>query len=168
MARTTVPRAAQPLDHSRPLPVREREGPRGRPLASQPVPSACDPAPAAAAAAARLLGLPRRQQVELAELLRQLHGLSDDAPLGGVVAALDEAAEWEILAQRVALEAVVGQDAPQVGVAREIYAVHVPRLALKPVGAGEEAGGGGDALLAEATHLRLDAHAAVVLDAQHL
>ena len=59
--------------------------------------------------------------------LRELDGLGDDALLGLVVPALDEAREREVLAHRVALEAVVGQDAAQVGVAVEVDACAVGR-----------------------------------------
>ncbi len=56
--------------------------------------------------------LPRAHEVEGAELLGQLHRLVDHALLRIVVAHLDIAGEREVLAQRVALEAVVGEDAP--------------------------------------------------------
>ena len=51
------------------------------------------------------------------ELLRQLERLRHHALLRRVVPALDEAGQRKVLAQRVTLEAVVGQDAAQVGVA---------------------------------------------------
>ena len=80
---------------------------------------------------------PRRQEIEVAEFLRQLHRLVDDALLLVVVADLDEAGQREVLAQRMAVEAVVGEDAAQVRVAGEEDAVEVVGLALEPVGARE-------------------------------
>src|SRR4051794_38193313 len=61
--------------------------------------------------------LPRGEKVEVAELLCQLDGLVDDPLLLFVVAQLNEAGEREIFSQRMALEAVVRQDAAQVRVA---------------------------------------------------
>src|SRR5690349_22454652 len=78
--------------------------------------------------------LPRALEVEVAEFLGELDGLVDDALLVVVVAHLDVAGEGEVLAQREALEAVVGEDAPEVGMAREQDAVHVVSLPLVPVG----------------------------------
>ena len=83
---------------------------------------------------------PGRQEIEVAEFLRQLDRLVDDALLLVVVAHLDVAGQREILAQRMALEAVVGQQAAQVRMAGEQDAVHVVGLALEPVGAGKHAG----------------------------
>src|SRR6476620_3546648 len=54
--------------------------------------------------------LPGAFEVEGAELLRQLHRLVHHAFLVVVVAHLDVAGEREVLAQWVALEAVVGED----------------------------------------------------------
>ena len=67
----------------------------------------------------------------------QLHRLVDDALLLVVVAQLDIAGEREVLAQREALEAVVGQDAAQVRMTGEEDAVQVEGFALEPVGAGK-------------------------------
>ena len=61
---------------------------------------------------------PRREEIEIPEFLRQAHRLVDDALFLIVPAHLDEAGEREVLAQRMTFEAVVGQDAPQIGVAR--------------------------------------------------
>ena len=80
-----------------------------------------------------LRAFPRRQEVEIAEFLRQLHRLVDHPLLLVVVAHLDEAGQREVLAQRMALEAVVGEDAAQVRVAGEQDAVEVVGLALEPV-----------------------------------
>src|SRR5258706_15921359 len=59
--------------------------------------------------------------------------LVDDALLLRVVAHLDVARDREVLAERVADEAVVGQDAAQVGMAVEYDAEQVEGLALEPV-----------------------------------
>src|SRR5262249_52784208 len=61
------------------------------------------------------------------------HGLVDDALLLRVVAHLDVAGEREVLAERVADEAVVREDAAQVRMAAEQDAEEVERLALEPV-----------------------------------
>ena len=55
------------------------------------------------------------------------------------VAQLDIAGQREILAERVSLKAVVGEDAAQVGVAVENDAKAVPHLALEPTGDGVQA-----------------------------
>ena len=82
---------------------------------------------------------PRRQEIEIAEFLHQLHRLVDDALLLVVVAHLDKAGEREILAQRMTVETVVGQDAAHVRMAGEQHAVQVEGFALEPVGAGKNA-----------------------------
>eukprot|EP01092_Planopodium_desertum_P014856 TRINITY_DN7617_c0_g1_i1.p2 TRINITY_DN7617_c0_g1~~TRINITY_DN7617_c0_g1_i1.p2 ORF type:complete len:329 (-),score=116.84 TRINITY_DN7617_c0_g1_i1:34-1020(-) len=69
---------------------------------------------------------------DLARLDR--HGFIDDALALGVVAHLDVTREREVLAERVPDEAVVGEDAAQVGVAFEDDAVEIEGLALVPVG----------------------------------
>src|SRR5207237_9350733 len=85
--------------------------------------------------------LPRAQEVEAAEFLGELHRLVDDALLNLVPAHLDEAGQREILAQRMALEAVVGEDAAQVGMVGEPHAVEIVGLALEPAGGTEQPGG---------------------------
>ena len=60
--------------------------------------------------------------------------LVDDALLLVGVAQLDIAGQREVLAQRIALEAIIGEDAAQVGVAGEEHAVHVEHFALEPAG----------------------------------
>ena len=77
-----------------------------------------------------------RQEIEIAELLLQLDRLVDHALRLVVVTHLDEAGQREILAQRMALEAVVGEDAAQVRMAGEQDAVEIVGLAFEPVGAG--------------------------------
>src|SRR3954465_261590 len=81
--------------------------------------------------------LPRRQEIEIAEFLGESHLVVDHALLLVVVAHLDEAGQREILAQRMALETVVGEDAPHVGMAGEQHAVEIVGLALEPQRAGE-------------------------------
>src|SRR5688500_4685983 len=60
--------------------------------------------------------------------------LVNHAALRRVVAHLDVADHREILAERVPDEAVVGQQAAQVGMTAEQDAVEIERLALEPVG----------------------------------
>ena len=79
---------------------------------------------------------PRRQEIEVPELLFQFHRLVDDALGLVVVANLDEAGQREVLAQRMAFEAIVGQQPPQVRMAREKYPVEIVGFALEPVGSG--------------------------------
>ncbi len=74
-----------------------------------------------------------------AEFLRQAHLVVNHAFLLVVVAHLDKAGEREILAQRMTLEAVIGEDAAHVGMAGEQHAVKIVGLALKPIGAAEHA-----------------------------
>ena len=62
---------------------------------------------------------PWAHEIEVAEFLDQLHRLIDDALQLVVVAHLDIAGQREILAQRIAGEAVVGEDAAQVGMIGE-------------------------------------------------
>ena len=69
---------------------------------------------------------------------RQLHRLVDDALLLVVVAQLDIAGQRKILAQRMPLEAVIGEDAAQIGMIGEKDAEEIPGLALEPAGGAEE------------------------------
>src|SRR5205823_3881099 len=103
---------------------------------------------------------------EAAEFLLQLHRLVDDALLLLVVAQLDIAGEREVLAHRMAFEAVVGEDAPQIGMAGEIDAVEVPGLALEPAGGAVDAGDRRDEALLVGGEL--DADALVELEAQEI
>src|SRR5690606_25052904 len=77
--------------------------------------------------------LPWREEIEGTELLPEVDGLVDDAFGFVVVTDLDETGEREILAQRMALEAGVGEDATQVRVSGEEHAVKIVDLALVPV-----------------------------------
>ena len=103
---------------------------------------------------------PWREEIELPEFLIEPHGLVDDALLLVVPADLDEARHREILAQRMPLEAVIGEESPQIGMAREEYAEQVIGLTLEPVGARKD--------FCDRRHeialagLRLHAHAVVV------
>lgn len=107
-----------------------------------------------------------RAALKVAERLGELQGLRHDALLLLVVADLGVAGEGEVLAQRVALEAVVGHDAAEVGVAGEEDAVQVIHLALVPVGAVVEAGDAGDGR--GLIGVGLDADAGVVADGEHV
>src|SRR5262249_9074309 len=110
--------------------------------------------------------LPGRHEVEAAEFLLQLHRLVDDALLLLLLARLDIAAKRKVLAHRLAFEAVIGEDAPQIGMAREIDAVEIPGLALEPAGGAEDAGDRGhEALLVGGD---LDADALIELEAQEI
>src|SRR3954469_9052450 len=80
---------------------------------------------------------PRRQKIEIAEFLREAHRLVHDALEFIVPAHLDKAGQREVLAQRMAVEAVIGQEPAHVGVTGKHHAVKVPCLALEPVGAGK-------------------------------
>jgi hypothetical protein len=77
---------------------------------------------------------PRAEEVEAAELLGELHGFIHHALLDIVPAQLDEAGQREILAQRMSLETVVGQNAPQIRMIGKPYAVEIVGLALEPAG----------------------------------
>jgi len=81
---------------------------------------------------------PRRKEIELAEFLVEPNRLVHHPLLLVVVADFDEAGEREILAQRMALETVVGEDSAHVGMTDEEHAVEIVGLALEPVGARED------------------------------
>lgn len=110
-------------------------------------------------------GLPRGgPALEVPEGLRELEGLGDDPLLLLVVADLGVTREGEVLAERVALEAVVGHDAAEVRVVDEEDAEEVVDLALEPVGAlveGHERLDG-----RRLVGVRLDADARVVADGE--
>ena len=68
----------------------------------------------------RTHGLPSsRAALEVAERLGELKGLNNDALLLFVVAQLSITGQGEVLAQWVAVEAVIGHDAAQIRVSRE-------------------------------------------------
>ena len=79
-------------------------------------------------------------KIELAEILGELHRLVDNALLDLIVAAFDEAGQREVLAQRMAFEPVIGEDAAEIGVVGEQDAIQIPGLALEPVGRAEHRG----------------------------
>src|SRR5581483_2892778 len=62
------------------------------------------------------------------------HRLVHDAALGFVVAHLDLADQRKVLAERMPDKAVIGEDAPQVGMALENNAEEIERFALEPIG----------------------------------
>src|SRR5579862_586871 len=64
--------------------------------------------------------------------------LVDDALQFSVIAHLDVADQRKILAERVADESIVGEQAPQIRMASEQDAVQVKGFALEPVGAGPD------------------------------
>src|ERR1041384_7313648 len=109
---------------------------------------------------------PRAQEVETAELLRQPHRLVDDTLLQVVPAQLDEAGQRKILAQRMTLETVVGEDAAQVGMVGEPHAIEVVGLALEPAGRAEQ--GRGRRHRRGLVSRDLDADALVVLEAEQI
>src|ERR1700730_11660155 len=84
----------------------------------------------------RIIGpLPRRQEIEFAEFLIETDGFVEHPLLLVVVTHLKEAGEREILAQRMAFEAVIRQQPPHVRMAGEDHAVEIVALAFEPVGA---------------------------------
>src|SRR5215470_14245995 len=88
--------------------------------------------------------LPGRQEIEITEFLGEAHGVIGDPLLLVVPTHLDEASERKILAQRVAFEAVVGEEPAHVGMAGERDPVEIEHLALEPVGARKDVDDGGD------------------------
>src|ERR1700704_69485 len=80
---------------------------------------------------------PWREKIEFAEFLIETDGFVDHPFLLVVVAHFDEAGEREILAQRMAVKAVVGQQPPHVRMAGEDHAVKIVAFTLEPVGAGK-------------------------------
>src|SRR3546814_11763044 len=66
------------------------------------------------------------------EILRQLHRLVHDALVLFAIAQLGVTGQREVLALRMPLETIVGQDAAEVGVAAEQHAIHVEHFAFEP------------------------------------
>src|SRR5262249_8481455 len=83
--------------------------------------------------------LPGRQKVKASELLLQPHRLVDHPFLILVVTHLNIPRQREILAQGMALEAVIRQDTAQVRIICEIDPEQIPCLALPPSSAAEQA-----------------------------
>lgn len=103
---------------------------------------------------------------EVPEGLGHLERLDDNPLLLLVVADLGVSRHGEVLAQGMAIEAVVGHDAPEIGVADEENAEEIVDLALVPVSAVVEvadAGHGGGLV-----GICLDPQTRVVADAQHV
>ena len=88
--------------------------------------------------------LPRAQEIELAEFLIEPHRVVAHTLFRIVVAHLDETGHWEVLAQWVTVETVVGQDAAQIRMALEHHAEQVINLALELVSAWIDGGSAGD------------------------
>src|SRR3984957_10430670 len=95
-------------------------------------------------------------------------GLIHDALLLGVVLHFDVAAEWEVLAERMPDEAVVGQDAAQARVTAEQNPAQVESLALEPVGARPDTVDGIDDRLLRIRTLHPQPQALVVRDRQEV
>src|SRR5690349_17161137 len=85
---------------------------------------------------------PWREEIERAEFLVQRDLVVDDALFLIIPAHFNKTGEREVLAQRMSLEAVVGEDAAHVGMAGEKHAIEIVGLALEPVGALEHADDG--------------------------
>lgn len=87
----------------------------------------------------RTHGLPgSRAALEVAEGLSELKGFNNDALLLFVVAQLSITGQGEVLAQWVAVEAVIGHDAAQIRVSGEEHTEHVVHLTLVPQSTLEE------------------------------
>ena len=108
----------------------------------------------------------RTSTLEVPEGLCQLKRLDHNALLLFVVSDFGVAGQGEVLSQWVAVEAVVGHDAPQIGVVDEEDTEHVVNLTLVPVGTVVKAcdGGYGRGLVG----VGLDADARVVADGEHV
>ena len=108
----------------------------------------------------------RTTTLKVPEGLCELERLNDNALLLLVVSELGVSSQGEVLPQWVAVEAVVGHDASEIGVADEEDTEHVVDLTLVPVGTVVEAcdGGYGRSLVG----VGLDADARVVADGEHV
>ena len=95
-------------------------------------------------------------------------GLVDDAALRGVVAHLDVADQRKILAERMADEAVVRQQAAQIRMAAEQDAVEIERLALEPIGGAPNVVDGIDDRPLVARAERLQTQPVIVRDRQQV
>jgi hypothetical protein len=79
-----------------------------------------------------------RAALKVTEGLGELEGLNNDALLLLVVAQLSITSQGEVLAQWVAIEAVIGHDTTQIRVAGEEHTEHVVNLTLVPQSTLEE------------------------------
>ena len=104
--------------------------------------------------------------LEVPERLGQLKRLNDNPLLLLIVSQLRVSGQREILAQRVAVEAVVGHDATQIRVAGEEDAEHVVNLTLVPKGTLEQARHAGNRV--GLIGVGLDADARVVSHAEQV
>lgn len=110
---------------------------------------------------------PRRTAtLKVPEGLCELERLDNNALLLFVVSELGVSSQGEVLPQWVAVEAVVGHDTSEIGVADEEDTEHVVDLTLVPVGAVVEAcdGGYGRCLVGVGLH----ANARVVADGEQV
>src|SRR5512144_1343584 len=113
-----------------------------------------------------LYSFPWTEEVEVPEVLGQFHRLVDDPLQLVVVADLDVAGEREVLAQRMTLETIVGEYAPQIRMLTEPNAVEIIRLPFPPARGVEDAGDGRDRCLL--TRPRFDADPTVVSEAEEI
>jgi hypothetical protein len=104
--------------------------------------------------------------LKVTEGLGELQGFRDDAFLLLVVPDLGVTGQGEVLAEGVALEAVVGHDTAEIRVAGEEDAEEIVDLSLVPVGSVEEADDAGDG--GDLVGVGLDADPGVVADAQEV
>lgn len=102
--------------------------------------------------------------LKVTERLGELQGLDDNALLLLVIAQLGVTSQGEILAQRVAIEAVVGHDAAQIRVSGEEDTEHVVDLTLVPQSTLKETGHTGDG--GSLIRIGLDTDARVVADTE--
>ncbi len=76
------------------------------------------------------------------QILREFDRLVDDPLFLFGITQLDIAGQRKILAERMPFEAVIGEDAAQIGIACEYDAEHVENFALKPSGDRPQRGDG--------------------------
>lgn len=108
----------------------------------------------------------RRATLKVTEGLSELKWLSNDTLLLFIVSDFGVAREGEVLAQRMALKAVVGHDAAEIRVTDEDDAEQVVHLSLEPVGTSIEAGDAGHGR--RFVGIRLHADAGVMTDAEEV
>ena len=107
-----------------------------------------------------------RSTLEVTESLGELKRLNDNTLLLLVVAQLSVTSQGEILAERVAIETVVGHDTAQIGVAAEENTKHVVNLTLVPQGTLEKASHTGN--WSSLVGVGLDTNARVEANAEHV
>src|SRR5260370_30456233 len=78
---------------------------------------------------------PRREEIEIAEFLREPHRLVHDALLLVVVAHLHESRERKIPAQRVALESIIPPQPAHVPMAGKEHALEAASFPVPPISA---------------------------------